>query len=243
MQGPQHFNQNFANQTLEWKGTDSEERFKFNCTGLDSSKKLKELGWLDTKIYYSFNSDGFRDVEFDQRPSILALGCSHTEGIGIIQNDTWPVQLEKMIGYKVWNLGVGGSALDTCFRILNFWIHKLNAVAVCCAVPSASRYEIFFDGAWQNILPSQPKFYRDWIDAYNKHYILYEENHELNREKNLLAMKQICSEKQVPFYFNTLKKFRDGAEARDLAHCGAGANTRLATNFFKQINGETNETD
>lgn len=240
-QGPGHVNQQFANKTVEWKGTDSRENFESNCSNPDSYKKLKDLAWLDTKIYYSYNSEGFRDIEFNQQPSILALGCSHTEGIGITHDMSWPVQLEKITGYKVWNLGVGGAALDTCFRLLNFWIHKLNVVSVCCAVPSIERYEVFKDGRWNNISPGQKIAGNNWINEYNKNYILYDENYKCNREKNLLAMKQICLEKQVSFYFDTLEKFRDGAFARDLIHCGPETNIKLATSFFKQLDGEKNE--
>lgn len=241
--GPGHFNQGLSNRTVEWNGMDSKERFEANCAHSQRYKKLKSLGWLDTKIYYSYNSEGFRDIDFDQRPSIIALGCSHTEGIGITQETTWPYRLEKMIGCKVWNLGVSGAALDTCFRLLNFWINNLNVVGVCCAVPEASRYEIFVNGFWTNILPAQTELYQDWISEWNKNYILYDQNAECNREKNLMAMKYICSEKKIPFYFDLLTKFGDGAFARDLMHCGTEVNNKLAIAFAKQINGDLNATN
>ena len=118
---PRHFNRHFASTTQFWTGSDSQERFDANCRIEKHYKKLKELGWLDDRaLTYQYNSEGFRDSEFDQQPAGIALGCSHTEGVGIHAEHAWPRQLQNLLGQKIWNLGVGGAALDTCYRLLEY---------------------------------------------------------------------------------------------------------------------------
>ena len=127
MSVPSHFNQQFASTTQLWNGTDSENNFKKNCAVPESRQILEESGWLvPESLTYKFNSEGFRDDEFDQQPAGLAIGCSHTQGVGIKNEHTWPSQLQSMMGQKIWNLGVGGAALDTCYRLLEYWINHLN---------------------------------------------------------------------------------------------------------------------
>ena len=234
--GPSHFNQQFANQIKEWSGSDNEVRYQENVSNPNTRKRLEKLGWFDTKIYYSYNSEGFRDEEFDQRPAFLALGCSHTQGVGIPEETTWPRQLEKLLNIKVWNLGVGGAALDTCYRFLDYWIHHLNVTAVICAVPPIYRFEVFENGNWSNILHSDPHI-RSWMQDYVKNYFTFDQNSNLNRRKNLMAMQNICDVKGVPFYPNLLEGFGDYGGARDLSHSGVSANRILATQIYKQILG------
>lgn len=235
--GPCHFNQKFAGKTSEWSGTDNQQAFESKLKDSKQLEKLTRLGWLENKIIYAYNSEGFRDVEFDQRRSILALGCSHTEGVGLLVEQTWPRQLENAIDNKVWNLGVGGAALDTCFRLLDYWLEHLNVVAVCCAVPAISRFEVNEQNNWSNILPTLTG-YQTWISNWNKNYVAYEKNGEMNRYKNLLAMSHICSLRQIPFYYDLLEDFYDAGNARDLAHCGPEPNSKLATKFAQLVQGE-----
>jgi len=232
---PIHFNQQFASTTQFWSGTDSEENFRENCKIGKSYQKLKDLGWLEPNaITYTHNSHGFRNDEFDQQPAGLALGCSHTFGTGILVDQAWPGQLQNMLGQKVWNLGVCGAALDTCYRLLEYWIEHLNIKFVICAVPGISRYEIFANNNWSNILPSESDWHNlPWLKDYQKNYLLYNQNSELNRQKNLQAMQHICHKHNVPFYYDLLEDFADAALARDLLHCGADAHEKLANKFLQ----------
>ena len=238
--GPYHINQIYASNTQLWCPMDTKELFEQNCAEQNTREKLEKLGWIGTDIIYKFNSEGFRDDEFDQQPAGLALGCSHTQGIGIHADDTWPKQLEKMLGQKIWNLGVGGSALDTCYRFLEYWIDQLNIKFVACTVPDISRYEIFA-GNWTSILPSTVIL--NWLEGYQQQYLLHDQNSELNRRKNLSAMQNICDKHNVLFYYNLLDGFDDYPvipSARDLIHCGPSANHKMAKKFVNTINTQGN---
>jgi hypothetical protein len=236
---PTHFYQQFASTTQLWDGTDSEKNFRENCAIEENYKKLNNLGWLEPNVItYKYNSQGFRDDDFDQQPAGIALGCSHTMGTGVPVEHAWPSQLQRMLGQKVWNLGVGGAALDTCYRLLEYWIEHLNVKFVVCAVPGIARYEIF-DSSWSNILPSMPLEINnlDWLVGYQKNYLSYDQNSELNRRKNLQAMQHICNKYNIPFYYDLMGNFTDAALARDLAHCGTDTQERLANKFFNIIKG------
>ena len=237
MMAPTHFNQQFASTTQFWNGPDSEENFKTNCSIKENYKKLKDLGWLEANVLtYKYNSHGFRDDEFDQQAAGIALGCSHTLGTGIHVEHTWSRQLQKLLSTKIWNLGVGGAALDTCYRLLEYWIEHLNVKFVVCAVPGISRYEIFANNNWSTILPSELSWYNMlWLADYQKNYLSYDQNGEFNRRKNLQAMQYICDQHAVPFYYDLLEDFGDGTWARDLLHCGTSANEKLANKFLQTI--------
>ena len=233
---PTHFNQKFASTTQRWCGTDSKENFKANCAIEQNYKKLKDLGWLDGEVLtYRYNSQGFRDEEFDQQPAGIALGCSHTQGVGIHAEQAWPRQLQHMLGQKIWNLGSGGAALDTCYRLLEYWIEHLNVKFVVCAVPGITRYEVF-NGNWSNILSTMPiKTDLPWLAGYQKNYLFYDQNSELNQRKNLQAMQHICNKYNIPFYYDLMEDFAVKLLARDLMHCGADAQEKLANKFLQTI--------
>ena len=236
---PTHFYQQFASTTRLWDGTDSEENFKANCSVQENYKKLKDLGWLEPNIItYKYNSQGFRDEDFNQQPAGIALGCSHTMGTGVPVEHVWPQQLQNLLGQKVWNLGSGGAALDTCYRFLEYWIEHLNVKFVVCAVPGIFRYEVF-DNNWLSILPSMPLEINNlgWLVGYQKNYLLYDQNSELNRRKNLQAMQHICNKYNIPFYYDLMEDFTDAKLARDVLHCGTDTQERLANKFFNIIQG------
>jgi hypothetical protein len=164
------------------------------------------------------------------------LGCSHTQGVGIHAGHAWPQQLQNLSGQKIWNLGVGGAALDTCYRLLEYWIEHLNVEFVVCAVPGISRYELFANNNWSTILPSEHTWPNmPWLSEYHKNYLSYDQNSEVNRRKNLQAMQYICDKHGVLFYHDMMEDFGDAALARDLLHSGPGAHEKLANKFLQVI--------
>lgn len=139
---PFHNNLHHSNQTFYWHGTDSEERWLKNLNDAKNSEFFKMHGWDDSAAFtYSYNSHGFRCKEFDDNPCYLALGCSHTEGIGLPEELTWPSQLSTKLDYPVLNLGVGGASFDTVVRLLDYYIDKLNIKGIFILEPPAHRFE------------------------------------------------------------------------------------------------------
>jgi hypothetical protein len=133
------------NLVSNWAGTDNEENFKNN----PNPKYNKD------SIIYQYNSHGFRCQEFDLNclePSILCVGCSFTEGIGVNTTDSWTHQIEQNFPeYKVYNLGIGGGSSDTVARVLYNFGNLLNTKIVFILWPPLFRYELY-NTHWVNFV-------------------------------------------------------------------------------------------
>jgi hypothetical protein len=236
----------FANKTIKWAGSDTRELFEQNIKNPKTYEKLKLYGWLDTDcISYKYNKYGFRSDEFDDRPAGLALGCSHTEGIGIPEQNTWPSVLSKLLGIHIWNLGVGGVSLDTVFRLLDYWLPKLSPKFVTICIPNIARTELFQSsdlvnfGPWSTSSKKEEEFYyRKWIDSGINLIQL--------RRKNLLAIQQLCHSANVKLIMldsYLILKTSDNDitpdnTARDLKHFGVQNHMYFAQQVYTALTTE-----
>lgn len=218
---------------VKWSGMDSSDRFDQHLKNSVHKQRLQELGFLTADcISYCYNSCGFRAQEFDQRPAGIALGCSFTEGVGIPLDATWPMQLSKMLDQHIWNLGVGGGALDTCYNVLEHYIDALSPKFVVVCTPPVDRFEFFQNktpirvlGGY-NIPPLYDSFFKEWFVS--------EKNSETNYRKNILSMQQLCLQRSIPFYYlSSHNDFKQDGKARDLAHPGIDSNRKFATKMYQ----------
>lgn len=151
----------YSNKNLisHWYSTDSEENFK----------RSPNLNYTETSITYKFNSYGYRTKEFDltlSNPRILCLGCSHTEGVGINENDTWVKQLEiKFPDTDIYNIGVSGSSCDTISRLLINMCSILKPNKVFILWPDFSRYETY---SFKEISPEYPTINFNLVNDANR---------------------------------------------------------------------------
>ncbi len=205
---------------------------------------LEQSGWLPdhAAIIYQYNEHGFRDDAFDDRPCGLALGCSYTEGVGVAADETWPAQLAKLVGYKVWNLGIGGVGIDTCFRVMEFWAPILRPRFIALLDPPIARMEICrADGGYTNLLnvgwehsdATSPQ------DQFVKHWFAQEHNWIEHHKRHVLAMRMLAQDLSIPFvhlfngpicqpvpnFYQDPRFFHNNGldlldRARDLAHAG-----------------------
>ena len=219
-----------------WSGTDQEENFEQNCLDPKKKNKLKMLGFLEPNcITYIFNHQGFRCDEFDDRPAGLALGCSFTEGVGIPVDDTWPAVLSDLIGQHIWNLGIGGSAMDPCFRMLDHYIDVLNPKFVVLCQPPAQRFELF-DRYNNSRVFIANHLNAETYKTFAEEWMANDINTSTNQRRNLLAMKLRCMEKNIPFFeFYSLIDLDRDSKGRDLEHPGVEANHLFAHKIYKKI--------
>jgi hypothetical protein len=237
---PKHHNSYLANKELVWSGSDNLSNYKENIQNAEARKYLNEQGWLhnDAAILYRYNQQGFRSDNFDLSPSYIALGCSFTEGVGLPIEQTWPFLLSKKISKNIWNLGVSSAGLDSCFRLLDYYITELNILGVFLLIPHASRFEIhtpseiiYYNPHWENLNnPSELLIKKLWYSS--------DDNSYYNKRKNLLAMEQLCCSKGIKLMIREHVDLSTTPPnfARDMQHHGYQGHIQVANLFFKDFN-------
>ena len=230
---PAHFNTQVRGQTVYFNGSDQKDLWENNLKNPDTHKFFEENGWLDEHaIPYTFNTHGFRCEEFNSRKSWLALGCSFTEGVGLNIDDVWVSMLKKHTDKHIWNLGIGSGAMDTCFRILDYYIDKLNVQGVFLLQPQHHRFELFINGKVQMYLSTNDRIHNTIF----KSWYSDENNAKFNAQKNLLAMEKICDDRKIRFITRPITDLHSGksyCRARDLMHHGKDDHVHLANLFYE----------
>jgi hypothetical protein len=219
-----------------WSGSDNKQTYHGHLKNPGHRELLEKYDWIDTQIEYNANRQSFRADEFDNRPCGVALGCSFTRGIGLHNHQVWPSVLSTLSGLHFWNLGVGGGAMDTCTRLLDYYIGKLKPQIVVLFEPPKRRFEYHEDGFWHVMGLNSPPF-----QDFQKVYYAYDENSIVNHRRNMLSMQQICAQNNVPFYSwactdnRVFPPIERSDLARDLLHQGPLAQRQLAEAMYQKI--------
>ena len=117
------------------------------------------------EILYRRNSLGFRGDDFNVNNEILFLGCSHTYGDGLMEEDTWPSLVAKKMNLKFSNLGEGGdSAIGQVIKAFQYFETFGNPKIIVALFPS-NRMPVPYvlgkmqrgDNAKQRIMVKDPK--------------------------------------------------------------------------------------
>jgi hypothetical protein len=236
---PAHYGQRFANQTLEWLPSDTEERYKENIKDPKCREYFAEQGWDQPgAITYKLNSYGYRADEFNGGPYLLALGCSNTVGTGLPDSSTWARLTATALGLKCANFGWGGYSADTCYRLAEYWIPKLTPVYVCMLTPPRYRIELLLNAEFpfEVFLPGTGSKWYNANDRYFKHWNLNDENARINQRKNVLAVRRLCSDLNIPCtVLDSDTYMAQDREivgyARDYSHSGPKVHNVLADKF------------
>lgn len=244
----------FARKTLHWLASDSKDAYE-KRTG-------RPFDGID--IEYKFNSHGYRGSEFGETADnrVLVVGCSHTFGIGMPYEETWPYLLTEMLrkvhrgSFVLWNLGMFGESNDYIARILNCALGKLNPSVVIVLFTGFSRRE-YFDlfgkrqvlGPWPintnngylaEIADSYSKLQSDYSDYMNflANYSLIEKALHIRRINWLFSFPSTERDKAVnvlPFVDGTkcIRPFLEKFDtARDDMHYGKKSNREFAARIF-----------
>jgi hypothetical protein len=230
---PNHYNTRVRGRTVYFNGSDQKDLWKNNLKDPNTYKFFEKNGWIDEHaIPYTFNTHGFRCEEFNDRASWLALGCSNTEGVGLNIDNVWPSLLSKQINEHVWNLGIGAASMDTCFRILDYYIDKLNVQGIFLLQPPHHRFELFVNGIPKNYLINDTNLVHDTTI---KSWFGDENNAKFAAKRNMLAMKKICDDRNVRFISRSSEILvkDEQRQARDLLHYGKDIHIYLANLFYE----------
>ena len=237
------YGSHYCDCTLTWSGTDTVERWNEHNKNKSTRQQLINLGYTDESITYKYNEYGFRTEPFhDKGNSIIFLGCSYTEGVGVRYQDTMANVVSKKLNLDGINLAVGGGANDTSFRIANYWIEKLKPSIVVFQPTEWWRLETFC----KDHIPKRCSLSKTESHSYHTlrfylHYLKYDENLKLNYDKNRLAIEQICQNNRIKFiqtYDGDLRDWSKPDVGRDRAHPGVKSHQHMADIILKKINEE-----
>ena len=223
----------YDNKTIFWLPMDTEELYNQNLK--EKYNLLDQFGWINSSIEYRFNGHGFRCEEFTESENAVFLGCSHTAGVGIPKENTWPQYVSNSLNLKCYNLAVGGSSNDLAFRISYHYLEKLKPKIVFLLSPEPARIEVQTHHDVISVVPNDREFE---LGHYYKLYLSNDENLFLNQKKNILGIESICTQLKIKFvYIDELDAMIKNSVdlARDLIHKGPKSNFNIAQRFLSML--------
>jgi hypothetical protein len=230
---PNHdsFYKKYANKSIDWIPSDTKDLYEKNLK--ENYQLLKNYNWIDKSFTYKFNSHGFRCEEFTADPTIMFLGCSYTFGTGVPSNTSWPEILAKELNMHCANLGQGGGASDTMFRLCHGWIDVIKPKIVFALHPPGIRFEMINEFQVEYLSPTWGFKQRTFITEWSKD----DNNHYFNTLKNNLAIENLCNTRNIKFVSVEIEKrqFFNLDKARDLVHPGIVSHNLFAKSVFNLI--------
>jgi hypothetical protein len=230
----------YNNRTLEWYSSDNEEKFIEHCKSLP-----EDWYYRNVKIEYKYNDNGHRskqinELDFDNY--ILFTGCSHTEGVGIELDKTYPYLLSNLLNTDYYNMAVQGTGIDVVEYNLLTWFAKFNKKPKFVIVqwPDHSRFLSQYPG-YENFIPNGTWSKGKEIE---KFFAAAEMSGFYNARKNI-SYRLIHNVLDVPIigvYISTLRAY-DGKsisvrridKARDMQHSGIKTNEDTASRIFHHV--------
>jgi hypothetical protein len=184
--------------TYKWNLAERKNQV-FNGSGSDESGTnvytYNEMGFRGDSVY----KDGFR---------ILSVGCSHTEGVGVSDNQTWPHYFSRLIKNGVdLNVGYGGRSNDYIARCIVTLVDTLkpNLINIMYTYPSRKEYyryggelEPFHIKPWGYF--EESKEGKEEYNAIAK--ITHNESDLINWYKNHLLIINLLQNKKIPYTWN-----------------------------------------
>lgn len=222
-----------AGKTFNWLGEDTAENFAQHCKDPAKRQLLDQAGWLDQKITYQFNRQGFRSVEFDASGDyFISVGCSFTFGTAIQTQQRYTDIVANQVELTSYNLGIQGGSDDTSFRLLLTWLDQLDPKFVIYQSTFPQRFEVVHNSTSiiYGINAALGGLVAKDHGALYKQLLTTPSNEQIRACKNQLAVRELCRNKDIKLieisYIDFLKTH--DASARDLHHPGAVANQSVA---------------
>ena len=211
------------------------------------------------KCTYTYNELGFRgDSIHKEGFKIMSLGCSHTEGVGVHDYETWPSQFTKLVSNGVnMNFGTGGRSNDFMVRCLLSYYDLIKPDLVLIMYTYSTRKEIYTnDGGVEPYMATSVWGYLEETEdgrLIQKNLLEIQNNNEdfINWYKNHQLIKLFLESKKCNFIWNGSlihsnykDEFRyDGDfllnvldKAVDNRHCGPLHLKNYATKLHDHIN-------
>ncbi len=223
-------------QTLYYAGSDNEKNLKKNIKTMPDDWYFRNL-----EITYKYNKHGHRSIEIedlDFNNYILFLGDSHTEGIGLELETTYPYLVSQKLNLPYYNLGLGASGIDVMCYNLSIWLSKfpkpkfivLNWSDPTRFITKTGRQSLHnFTGIWSSdVLIQELIKYGEFSGYFETRFLM-----QSNIIRNLLNFNNIKNANFTIIPTLTVPgihvDFLPGTDlARDLSHYGIKSNLNIA---------------
>lgn len=220
-------------------GGDTEEIYLKNL-----KQQPKDWYYNNKKIEYNFNECGHRcksikEIDFDNY--FLVAGCSHSQGVGLELEKTFPWLLANQLDCDYYNLSISASGIDVVEHNLLIWLSKFEKLPKFLLIqwPSMTRYACKSLDT-NNIRPSGP-----WFEEENNlKFLLLGDDAGLFLARKKLASQLIENTYDIPIinleyssndgYLNNSVYFNRHDYARDLSHLGITSN-KLITDSLLEV--------
>lgn len=213
-----------------WMQTDSEQAWRDNQSNPATRERLKASGWTENSIEYSYNNHGFRSYD-DYHPrdaknakaGPMFLGCSTCEGIGLRLEDTWAHRLWTSMGGVFYNMGQGGTGIETQYRLMRAWVPFIRPTAIFTLGAIVPRREVLNDyGIPYHIIGP----WTDYASGSSAERLLGQAETDISTQRTFDAMRYVATTTGTPLYTISLDAMhratqrheKERALARDAIH-------------------------
>lgn len=223
---------------VNYTGGDTEEMYQKN-----SSSQSSEWYYRNKPFTYSFNNHGHRCKnidEIDLDNYILFSGCSHTQGVGLELETTYPYLLSKKLNCDYYNLAIPASGPDVVqYNILN-WYYSIEKKPKLIVIqwPDHSRF-LSYNYEYKNLIPKG-----NWQDKEVGEFIVDCEDYGAFYARKKLITELLDNVISIPLirfnYSNQIGydsdpiKMRKLDVARDLSHSGIVSHSKF-TDILYQV--------
>ena len=172
-------------------------------------KEILGNGSDEGNCYYTFNELGFRgDSPKKKGLRVMSVGCSHTEGIGVHNHQTWSHHLSKLLPNGVdLNLGISGRSNDYIARTIMTFTEQMKPALVLVMYTYPHRREFYREtGEVEPYHPSPWGYFDEEKEGRmvwaNKIASSNDEEDFMNWYKNHQLITYYLKSKEIPFIWN-----------------------------------------
>ena len=222
-----------------WRCIDNQKRYLNNFN--QHHKYFEQQDFSETSIVYRYNNLNLRipsnsDLVTSDK-NILFLGASHTEGIGLNYEDTFPHIVSSSLGYGCYNAGISRACIGVVYDRAKQLIPMLQPDIIILQVPARVRIQVWYQGE-QHI----PFRELDHIPMKNFCDVWYNDdrNQIRYREMGIDAIRSMAQQFNAGFFYVTSEDFFEGEAlidlSRDLYHPGKMTQLDAAEYIMETMN-------
>jgi len=178
---------------------------------------------------YTYNELGFRgDSIYKDGFRIMSVGCSHTEGVGVSDTETWPHHFSKLIpGAVDLNAGFGGRSNDYIARCIITMVDTFrpNLVNIMYTYPSRKEY-YRYNGDLEPFHMNPWGYFEEENEGKEEYKaiarVTHDENDLINWYKNHLLITNFLQLRNIPYTWNGCFLMDDSVDDKNRFDGGYG---------------------